>query len=289
MTIPPKPPKHHYIPVFYLREWTNHEGRLIEFSRPTGQEVQPRATAPKGTGFVRGLYRLDHLSGDAAEAFERFFFSLVDNLAKDSMDILLGRREVPFDHRSRSAWSRFVLGMLFRNPERLSATRKYVEDFTLDNYERDKIAYEAQKAEDDPEYIEYLVRNVAFTTMDWIKGMLESSKLGQHMNNMYWSVRDVSDGGLKLFTSDRPVVMTNGLGYNWSNLVMPISPTKAFMATNTVEIMQQLKGMSTMEFIKLSNEKVLKYAQKFAWNTNADQINVARRYLSLDAEVSRTF
>jgi len=249
-----KLPKHHYIPVFYLREWANADGRLVEFSRPTGQEVQPRSTAPKGTGYVRGLYRLNHLSGDAAEAFERFFFSLVDNLAKDSLDILLGRNKVPFNDRGRSAWSRFVLGTLFRNPERLASTRKYIEDFTLDNYEQDKAAYEAQKAQDDPDYLEYLVRNVAYSTIDWTKGMLESPKLAQHMNNMFWSVRDVSDGGLTLFTSDRPVVMTNGLGYDWSNLVMPISPTKAFMACNTVATMNELKSMKTMEFISLCNK-----------------------------------
>jgi hypothetical protein len=133
-----KLPKHHYIPVFYLREWANDGGRLVEFSRPTGKEVQPRLTAPKGTGYVRRLYRLNHLSGDAAEAFERFFFSLVDNLAKDNLDILLDRRRVPFDGRRRSAWSCFVLGMFFRNPERLASARKYIEDFTLDNYEQDK-------------------------------------------------------------------------------------------------------------------------------------------------------
>ena len=284
-----KLPKHHYIPVFYLREWTNADGRLVEFSRPTGKEVHPRSTAPKGTGYIRGLYRLNHLSGDGAEAFERFFFSLVDNLAKDSLDILLGRNKVPFNDRSRSAWSRFVLGMLFRNPERLASTSKYIEDFMLDNYAQDHAAYEAQKAEDDPDYLEYLVRNVAYSTIDWTKGMLESPTLGQHMSNMYWSVRDVSDGGLTLFTSDRPVVMTNGLGYDWSNLVMPISPTKAFMACNTVALMNELKSMKTMEFISLCNMKVLRYAQKYAWNTNDDQINVARRHLSSDSETSRTF
>jgi hypothetical protein len=77
-----KLPKHHYIPVFYLNEWTRPDGRLTEFSRPTGKDVIPRNTSPKGTGYVRGLYRLDHLAGDAAEAYERLFFSMVDNTAK---------------------------------------------------------------------------------------------------------------------------------------------------------------------------------------------------------------
>jgi hypothetical protein len=134
-----------------------------------------------------------------------------------------------------TAWSQFVLGMLFRNPERIAATRKFIEDFTLENSEKDQAEYEAQRRPDDPDYLEYLVRNVAYATVDWTKDMLLSSRLGQHMNNMFWSVRDVSDGGLTLFTSDRPVVMTNGLGYDWSNLVMPISPIIAFIAANSRE------------------------------------------------------
>ena len=45
-----KLPKHHYIPVFYLREWVDSKNRLMEFSRPTGKEVKARDTAPTGTG-----------------------------------------------------------------------------------------------------------------------------------------------------------------------------------------------------------------------------------------------
>jgi Protein of unknown function (DUF4238) len=194
-----KLPKHHYIPVFYLNAWTRADGRLTEFSRPNGKDVKARNTAPKGTGYVRGLYRLDHLTGDAAEAYERLFFATVDNTAKDNRDILLERRPVRFDDRSRSAWARFVLGLLFRNPERIAATRKYIEDFSLDNFDADKVQYDAQKGDDDPEYLDYLVRQATYLAVDWTKDMLQSPRLGPHLNNMLWDVRDVSGSGLTLF------------------------------------------------------------------------------------------
>src|SRR4051794_22472314 len=111
-----KLPKHHYIPVFYLREWTRPDGRLTEFSRPTEKEVVPRRTSPKGTGYFRGLYRLEDASEHAAEAFERVFFGQVDNKAKDALDRHLGRLPYEWDTNSRSNWSRFVMGMMFRNP-----------------------------------------------------------------------------------------------------------------------------------------------------------------------------
>ena len=49
-----KQPKHHYIPVFYLRQWTGADGRLCEFSKPYDR-VKPRRVNPDGTAYVRGL------------------------------------------------------------------------------------------------------------------------------------------------------------------------------------------------------------------------------------------
>jgi hypothetical protein len=182
-----------------------------------------------------------------------------------------------------------VLGLLFRNPERIAATRKYIEDFSLDNYDQDKVAYDAQKADNDLDYLEYLVRQATYLAVDWTKDMLQSPRLRPHLNNMLWNVRDVSGNGLTLFTSDRPVVMTNGVGYDWSNIAVPISPTKAFVATNNREVMNTLITMPAMQFIIESNRRVLRYAQKYAWAVNNEQVNVANRHLSQESEVSRTF
>src|SRR5580692_1218431 len=46
--------KHHYIPVFYSKEWAGPDGRLCEYSRPY-DVVKPKRVHPDGTGYVRGL------------------------------------------------------------------------------------------------------------------------------------------------------------------------------------------------------------------------------------------
>jgi hypothetical protein len=179
--------------------------------------------------------------------------------------------------------------LLFRNPERIAATRKYIEDYVLDRYKEDQLAYEAQKAENDPEYLEYLIRTVSFQALDWTRNILEHSKITPHLNGMIWAVRDLSGCGLTLFTSDRPVVMTNGLAHSWANIVVPLGPFKAFVATNSHETLRQIKEMPRIDFIRTCNEKVLRYAQKYAWNRDDNQINAAKRHLSIESEVSRTF
>jgi Protein of unknown function (DUF4238) len=108
---PTKLPKHHYILVLYLSQWAGGNGRLCEFSRPNGRsEVSVRPTGPKGTGYERGLYRLTGVS----EAVERKFMAQVDSLAKKTLDLLLGEDTPAWTVPSRSAWSRFVTGLIFR-------------------------------------------------------------------------------------------------------------------------------------------------------------------------------
>jgi hypothetical protein len=80
---PTKLPKHHYIPVLYLSQWADGNGRLYEFSRPNGRsEVSVRPTGPKGTGYDRGLYRLTGVPEDVSEAVERKFMAQVDILTE---------------------------------------------------------------------------------------------------------------------------------------------------------------------------------------------------------------
>jgi hypothetical protein len=72
--------KHHYIPRFYLKRWTNANGRLCEFSRPY-DKVKARMTSPKGTGYIPNLYTLPNLDPDLADDWERRFFLRLDDRA----------------------------------------------------------------------------------------------------------------------------------------------------------------------------------------------------------------
>jgi hypothetical protein len=175
-----KLPKHHYVPVFYLREWAGDDGRLAEFSRPTGEGVKSRPAGPKGTGYVRGLYRFDGTTEEAAEAFERLFFGHVDSLAKQALDIHLGRSQAEWDGDSRSAWSRFIIGMLYRNPERIATLRKYIEDIALDTYEAGRVEHEAKMKHGGPPYLDYLVKKITFDAIEWTQTIMNNEKVGLH-------------------------------------------------------------------------------------------------------------
>jgi hypothetical protein len=55
----PKLPKHHYIPVFYLKQWAGPDGKVVAFRRPHGDRVVATQKPPTHTGYDRGLYWMD--------------------------------------------------------------------------------------------------------------------------------------------------------------------------------------------------------------------------------------
>ncbi len=59
----------------------------------------------------------------------------VDNLAKDALDLLLSDKHIDWTIKTRSAWSRFINGFLFRVPERVVDAQRALEDHWLDHYE----------------------------------------------------------------------------------------------------------------------------------------------------------
>jgi len=117
----PKEPKHHYIPVFYLRQWTDQRSRLIEFSRQgPAQAVKTRPTSPTGTGYVRGLYRMDDADPSVINAVEDLFMKPSDGLAAEALLCFLEDREFP-KLQMRTSWSRFMLSLMVRYPEAMTS------------------------------------------------------------------------------------------------------------------------------------------------------------------------
>ena len=111
--------KHHYIPKFYLSQWTGGDGRLCEFSKPYDR-VKPRRVHPDGTGFVRGLNTIPGLPPHEANYLESYFMRLTDNYASRALRILLAKTQWKFTDKERSGWSRFIVSLIARNPESVS-------------------------------------------------------------------------------------------------------------------------------------------------------------------------
>jgi hypothetical protein len=67
------PHKHHFIPAFYLRQWCDHTGKLIEYTIKYSKLI-PKPVGPDATGYEFDLYAFPELPGTASlperEGFE---------------------------------------------------------------------------------------------------------------------------------------------------------------------------------------------------------------------------
>jgi hypothetical protein len=108
----------------------------------------------------------------------------------------------------RSAWSRFVVALHFRHPDAMPefrAAAKSVWDGSGAKYQKD---YEAiKKPEDPPTFDDYLATRdpLAGNKMhvNLIIKIFDNDILGEHLNNMHWSVLDVSGSNHRFLLSCR--------------------------------------------------------------------------------------
>jgi hypothetical protein len=266
--------KHHYIPVFYLNQWRGTDRRLCEYSKPH-RTVIARRKYPTETGFERGLYTLNAHSPAVAEIVEDRLMRQTDNYAALAHQLLLNRDIAGLDATTRSGWARFILSLMRRTPEALRAlgdrvTTALIEEFpqlVLPGDPADSFQALARQG--------LIERQRAMV----LQSTITSQTVGTHLINMRWSVVTFSGATHLILTSDRPFVMTNGMGHPHSHLVMPISPTQCFLAANTIEVENEIQSLDPKEFMGRINDKMACQARKYVYGVDGSQLRfVSNRF-----------
>jgi len=96
---------------------------------------------------------------------------------------------------------------------------------------------------------------------------------------MRWNVLTVTNPIHTFLTSDRPVVMTDGVNRWDSFIIVPIGPTQAFVAVNTIEMERHLQGLSVEKFMILLNDRVSRQACDFVYGDDDKQLRFVDKRL----------
>lgn len=88
MVVEPVPWRHHFVPAFYLRRWANRERKLVEFSKPFGDQVKAKRRYPEETGFGAHIYNVRSNCGDIVSCLESDFFKELDTLASEALHLI---------------------------------------------------------------------------------------------------------------------------------------------------------------------------------------------------------
>jgi hypothetical protein len=274
-----EPRDHHFIPAFYLRQWCNptRADKLIEYSINHGKLV-PKLVGPRATGFQRDLYAFPELPPDLAQLMERTFFNCADNVASAALQMLLSGNN-RWTSKTRSGWSRFVIGIYLRHPDAFAELRAAAASGEWGSEGDVQRQYELVRRQCDPTtFDEYIAQNPplgAKMELALIMQLHNASTIVRHVNNMAWEVVDVSAASHRLLTSDRPVDLDRlNLRAPGGAIMMPISPSKLFVAFNDPQALLYLRDLNSRrprDIVGLANRKTIERARRYVWARDSSQ------------------
>jgi hypothetical protein len=120
-----------------------------------------------------------------------------------------------------------------------------------------------------------------------VSRLMQNTEVEETLNSMLWTVYDLGLPELHFFTSDRPVVMTNGIGNKGGHLAIPISPRKLFLAFRDADIKAQILAMSPWDIHDNVNAVVVRSAIERVWDTDPQRLKFVQDEMSLDAKDDR--
>jgi hypothetical protein len=285
------PHHHHFIPAFYLGQWctdpASDASKLIEYSIPYPGKLAAKQVGRRATGFERDLYAFPELPPDQAQFIEQKFFDYADRVAADALQMLLSG-DNQWTSETRSAWSRFVIGVHLRHPDAIPELRAAARSIWISNGERFQREYELIRQPDDPPMFDERIAKIdplvsIKVEVNAIIKMIDNEKINGHINNMTWDVLDVTAAPHRLLTSDRPVIISK-LKNSAGSIVMPISPTKLFLAVNDGRWVGRVRSEKSRDVVGRFNRQTIERARRFVWAYDNSQETFIRKHMGKKLE-----
>lgn len=272
------PTKHHFIPAFFLRRWENvATGKLTQFSNPYKRKISIKSVSAESTGFEYGLYEIKDFRPNNAQQVEENFFKPLDTFACQSLEMLETHgHNAPWDTKTRSAWSRFILSLLLRCPEDIAIFRQWWrEEFSVTDAEAEARYLASYKPGDPKTFSEYLAAQPLAvkerSQFEIFIDLIDNGNIGLILNQFHWHVLQTPSHVPTLLTSDRPVIFTH-LGDEDAHIVLPIGPRLIWIAARDPGFFVRLRSNSPLEVVKEVNRQVVEGAKRYVWGIDEKQL-----------------
>ncbi|MCC7268483.1 MAG: DUF4238 domain-containing protein [Caulobacteraceae bacterium] len=257
---------HHYVPKFLIREWADEKGEVQSYRRIRGTLEIRRAT-PAATGYAIDLYTIpSRTSQEARQEVETRFMQRVDSMGAAILRELVETGKRPQDSKRASAWTRFLMSMINRSPQRIRAIAEMARSHDYSNLDELEPEYQRRRAPHWPPTIyDYIAENRMDFDEELAKGALtrviDSSRVGEVINNLRWAVVQIENADWTFLLSDAPVSYGNFKNDD-AILIMPIGPRSAFLAAKRADFLDALQHkVRTRDFVRQLNEDTVRRAR----------------------------
>jgi Protein of unknown function (DUF4238) len=144
--------------------------------------------------------------------------------------------------------------------------------------------YQEIRQPGDPEtYEEYISKSLRYPAGRMsayaMQTIIDSPRMGGHLNQMRWSLVAFRNERHTLLTSDRQIIMTNGLIGPNDHLALPIGARMLFVATNNIETENMIRTTDAGILMAQVNERVASQARRYVYGSDNKQIRFVENRL----------
>jgi hypothetical protein len=260
------PKDHHYLPKWYLRRWSTDD-IVWEFRRvgPHGK-LNRRQSYTAGTGYQSHLYSSPDLPPELAATIERDFLQQVDDRGAKALKSMEAGR--PYGSREREALVEFLCSMLHRSPGRI----RYLEQRLANDLSSNAIF------EGVPEnYFRHYALEVFLQ-------LVQSNSLTDRLEKFTPYVINIGRGGFELMTSDRPLIVSDGLHHCEAFVAMPIGPAQMLFLAEQRSVARRFVSRTAKQLSRAVNDAIVRQAENLVISRSGRQARYVERRLGVPDE-----
>lgn len=111
-----------------------------------------------------------------------------------------------------------------------------------------------------------------------LRNMIDGQEVGQHINEMEWYIHQLKPDTPNLFSSDRPILITDGLDKYSSHMILAIGPRRFFLATNDIGQISVLDSKKERQIVLEYNRKIIQHAKRYVYGTDDQLLSYVRKH-----------
>ena len=257
--------KHHYVPQFLLRRWTDDRGRLFSFSVRNGALVCSRRT-PKSTGYESGLYAIvANVFGLSEDHIEKKLFGPIDNAAAVALEKIENHEALAGD--DHVAWTFFLSSLRIRQPDTLEFLRTKGMALLVAKLAEIDAANPPPGDQTTADWYEQHFPGglEAASLASWLPRMIALDTVTDAFAGLDWRIREFGPDMPGLLLSDMPLHSENPLADPDFFITLPIAPNRLFMGTRSPETHAVLSQMPAADLIANVNRTTLALSSNRIW------------------------
>ncbi len=257
-----QPWRHHFLPEWYLKYWAR-DGKVWAFSRPRGLgfPVVAKPYAPRAIGFGENLYTdPSENDPDKRVQLETRFFKQVDDRAARAFRLALANQ--PAEFADKVALVQFILGLLHRSPARIGFLEKEL----------------ARRLDEDDAPVGFDAAWLRSGALSVLSDILTSNQSLALMARMKVFVHTLGRGAHDLITSDKPALISNGMGQRNAFILVPVGPEKLMALVHRDEVARRFFDQNPRDLSRSINAALLAQAEGLAIGNRASELSFVEKH-----------